>query len=78
MFLRITLLAKLKREHPQIETLVVDLCNWQSVNDTISTILPIDLLVNNAGFGSAEPLNAITEEKFDRYFFLKKLLIDRA
>lgn len=42
-------LDKLKKEHPEIHTVHVDLMDWEATRKAVESVLPIDLLVNNAG-----------------------------
>lgn len=65
-------LENLKIDYPKIEIVPVDLCEWETATEIIKTILPIDLLVNNAGIGYIEPLITVTEEQYDRYILILK------
>lgn len=46
---------------------MVDLSNWSATADAIKSVFPIDLVVNNAGIATIDPLTSITEDQFDRY-----------
>lgn len=61
-------LAKLAKEHPEITTLCVDLLNWDATRAAVKSILPIDLLVNNAGVSINEHCLEATPEIFDLTF----------
>ncbi|XP_044272504.1 L-xylulose reductase-like isoform X1 [Tribolium madens] len=58
-------LQTLKQENPLIETICVDLSDWNATNLALTKIGPIDLLVNNAGLGWLKPITEITEEDVD-------------
>lgn len=59
-------IESLKQEVPSIETIAVDLSNWNATKDALKEIGPVDLLVNNAGLAILEPLTEVTEEHIDR------------
>ncbi|KAJ3655504.1 hypothetical protein Zmor_014632 [Zophobas morio] len=61
-------LDQLKTQCPSVELLVVDLSNWSATADAIKSVFPIDLVVNNAGIATIDPLTSITEDQFDRMF----------
>jgi len=60
-----SLLAKLKSQLPNIETLCVDLLDWKATQDAILSITPLDHLVNNAGVFGGDEITKITEEAVD-------------
>ncbi|XP_044272503.1 L-xylulose reductase-like [Tribolium madens] len=66
--LSLSSLESLKKEIPSAEIVAVDLSNWKTTSDTLKKLSPIDLLVNNAGVASIDPLVAITEEQYDKLF----------
>ena len=59
-------LSKLKYEFPDVNTLVVDLIDWNSSKAAVEKILPIHHLVNNAGI-LREPVDFLksTSEDID-------------
>ncbi|EFA08233.1 L-xylulose reductase [Tribolium castaneum] len=63
-----TALETLKQEIPNGEFAAVDISNWEATNTTLRKLLPIDLLVNNAGIAFTDPLESITQEQCDRIF----------
>ncbi|XP_060523400.1 L-xylulose reductase-like isoform X1 [Cylas formicarius] len=63
-------LDSLKNIHPSIETITLDLRNWQSTEDTLKNIESVDLLVNNAGEGMIKPVLDVEEKDIDRIFDL--------
>lgn len=63
-------LLRLTKEYPNIQTICVDLLNWNETRDAVKSILPIDLLVNNAGCAILSSCLSATEEQFDVQFDL--------
>ncbi|KAG8446423.1 hypothetical protein GDO86_014033 [Hymenochirus boettgeri] len=61
-------LESLVKECPGVQTICVDLADWSATDTALSSIGPVDLLVNNAGVAILQPLLAVTEEAFDRSF----------
>lgn len=55
-------LESLKKECPGIDTVVVDLSNWQATRDAIEKIGAVQLLVNNAAVTSVKPFLEVKEE----------------
>ncbi|KAG5864241.1 hypothetical protein JTB14_010331 [Gonioctena quinquepunctata] len=62
------LLGSLKNEAPSIDTLQLDISNWNETEKALKNIGPIDLLVNNAGMGWLKSMLDITEEDVDSVF----------
>nr|XP_002740433.1 PREDICTED: L-xylulose reductase-like [Saccoglossus kowalevskii] len=58
-------LDSLKEEVPGISTLTVDLVDWDATTKAVESIGPVDLLVNNAGFGIVRAFIDVTQEEFD-------------
>ncbi|KAK0168168.1 hypothetical protein PV327_001994 [Microctonus hyperodae] len=58
-------LDSLKAEDPSIITIQVDLCDWSATKKAVESVLPIDMLVNNAGLACLAPFLKATEEEFD-------------
>ncbi|XP_053561641.1 L-xylulose reductase [Bombina bombina] len=61
-------LDSLAKECPGVQTICVDLADWKTTEAALSSLGPIDLLVNNAGVALLQPLLEVTEEAFDRSF----------
>ncbi|KAJ6660399.1 hypothetical protein lerEdw1_017822 [Lerista edwardsae] len=59
-------LDSLQKECPSIQTLCVDLADWEATEAALSTLGDIDLLVNNAGVALLQPFLEVTKEAFDR------------
>ncbi|XP_063981133.1 L-xylulose reductase [Diachasmimorpha longicaudata] len=58
-------LDTLKIEDPKIIPLAVDLRDWDATRDAVSSILPIDMVVNNAGVATLAPFLQLTQADFD-------------
>ncbi|XP_076170907.1 L-xylulose reductase [Ptiloglossa arizonensis] len=61
-------LEKLRAEDPRIEIVCTDLLDWNSSRKAVQSVLPIDLLVNNAGVARLRSFLDATEEDFDLSF----------
>ncbi|XP_074116571.1 L-xylulose reductase isoform X1 [Sminthopsis crassicaudata] len=61
-------LSSLAQECPGIETVCVDLGDWEATERALSNIGPVDLLVNNAGVALLQPFLKVTKEACDRSF----------
>lgn len=61
-------LNKLTAKDSKIQTICVDLRQWKPTRKAIEQILPIDLLVNNAGIARLNSFLDATEEDFDMTF----------
>lgn len=53
---------------PKIQPICVDLRDWDATRKAVQNILPIDLLVNNAGVACLSPFLDATPEGFDLTF----------
>nr|CAH7722981.1 unnamed protein product [Callosobruchus chinensis] len=62
------MLVSLKNEVPSIETVALDLSDWNKTKQGLANIGPIDLLVNNAGLAILGPLTEVQESDVDRLF----------
>nr|CAI5860565.1 unnamed protein product [Callosobruchus analis] len=62
------MLISLKNEIPSIETIALDLSDWNKTKQGLANIGPIDLLVNNAGLAILGPLTEVKESDVDRLF----------
>lgn len=61
-------LDSLKAESPgNIETVCVDLCDWDATRKAVKEVLPIHGLVNNAAGAALHPVLEATPESFDWY-----------
>ncbi|KAG8041316.1 hypothetical protein G9C98_002304 [Cotesia typhae] len=58
-------LDSLKKQDPKIETVAVDLADWEATRNAVKKVLPIDMLVNNAGVACLAPFLQQTEQHFD-------------
>lgn len=58
-------LETLKNEDSTIEIISVDIVDWNKTRKAIEKILPIDMLVNNAGVACLAPFLELSEEQFD-------------
>ncbi|XP_069808379.1 L-xylulose reductase-like [Dendropsophus ebraccatus] len=61
-------LETLKQECPGVETVCVDLADWPATEAALSSVGPVDLLVNNAGVAEEQSFLQITQNSFDRCF----------
>ncbi|KAF5277227.1 hypothetical protein FQR65_LT03933 [Abscondita terminalis] len=61
-------LESLKKEHPSIHTIKVDLKDWNATKDALKDINNVDLLVNNAAIAIVEPILNILENSVDESF----------
>ncbi|XP_071968396.1 L-xylulose reductase-like [Engystomops pustulosus] len=61
-------LESLAQECPGVETVCVDLGDWPATEEALSSIGPVDLLVNNAAVAHEQPFLEITQDSFDRSF----------
>ncbi|XP_013924646.1 PREDICTED: L-xylulose reductase [Thamnophis sirtalis] len=61
-------LETLQEECPGIQTLCVDLADWEATETALSTVEDIDLLVNNAAVAVLQPFLQVSKEAFDRSF----------
>uniref|UniRef100_A0A1B0AIV7 Ketoreductase domain-containing protein n=1 Tax=Glossina pallidipes TaxID=7398 RepID=A0A1B0AIV7_GLOPL len=61
-------LEELKADCPSIETIKVDLKDWQKTRDALAPVVQLDGLVNNAGVAHIKPFVELTEEDFDNTF----------
>ncbi|XP_037013830.2 carbonyl reductase [NADPH] 2-like [Artibeus jamaicensis] len=61
-------LVSLSEECPGIETVCVDLGDWEATEQALGGVGPVDLLVNNAAVALPQPFLEVTKEAFDRSF----------
>lgn len=61
-------LASLKAECPSINTVVCDLMDRDATDKAVSSVGPVDFLVNNAAIAICEPFLEITPEAFSKHF----------
>ncbi|XP_033212229.1 L-xylulose reductase-like [Belonocnema kinseyi] len=61
-------LDTLKKQDLRIETVCVNLRNWEETKKAVESVLPIDLLVNNAGVAVLKPFLELTPEDYDLIF----------
>ncbi|XP_014207954.2 L-xylulose reductase-like [Copidosoma floridanum] len=61
-------LDKLSKEYPQIQIIFVDLLDWDATRAAVKNVLPIDLLVNNAGVAILAPCLKAPPQHFDTVF----------
>ncbi|XP_074595575.1 L-xylulose reductase-like [Brevipalpus obovatus] len=58
-------LATLSKECPGIETISLDLQDWDKTKEALSKLEPVDFLVNNAGVTRLNPIGEISEDDCD-------------
>ncbi len=58
-------LESLKKEHPSISTISVDLKDWNSTKKAVESCGAVDVVLNVAGVGHEEPFLEITPKVFD-------------
>uniref|UniRef100_A0A1E1X650 Putative diacetyl reductase/l-xylulose reductase n=1 Tax=Amblyomma aureolatum TaxID=187763 RepID=A0A1E1X650_9ACAR len=61
-------LEQLQKEAPNIVPLPVDLADWNATEAALSSVGPVDLLVNNAAIAILEPVGEIRPESIDVSF----------
>ncbi|XP_055448418.1 L-xylulose reductase isoform X1 [Psammomys obesus] len=61
-------LDNLVRECPGVEPVCVDLGDWEATEKALSTVGPVDLLVNNAAVALLQPFLEVTKEACDQSF----------
>ncbi|CAK7291907.1 Carbonyl reductase [NADPH] 2 [Vulpes lagopus] len=61
-------LVSLSKECPGIESVCVDLGDWEATERALGSVGPVDLLVNNAAVALVQPFLEVTKEAFDRAF----------
>lgn len=61
-------LNTLVAECPEIQPVVCDLSDWDKTRSTVTSLGPIDLLVNNAALALNNPFLEATKEDFERLF----------
>ncbi|XP_014237482.1 L-xylulose reductase [Trichogramma pretiosum] len=61
-------LDSLVKEDPRIQTVCADLGDWAATRRAVKSVLPIDLLVNNAGIARLDPFLTAKPEDFDDTF----------
>uniref|UniRef100_A0A673VPT2 Carbonyl reductase 2 n=1 Tax=Suricata suricatta TaxID=37032 RepID=A0A673VPT2_SURSU len=61
-------LDSLSKECPGIETVCVDLGDWDATQRALDNVGAVDLLVNNAAVALPQPFLEVTKEVFDRSF----------
>ncbi|XP_070581191.1 L-xylulose reductase-like [Ptychodera flava] len=59
-------LDTLKQEVPDIQTIAVDLSDWDETQKAVESIGPVDLLVNNAGTNILQPILDVTKDAFEK------------
>lgn len=50
---------------PGVETVCVDLADWETTEKALSSVGPVDLLVNNAAVALLQPFLEVTKEACD-------------
>ncbi|XP_047565112.1 carbonyl reductase [NADPH] 2-like [Lutra lutra] len=61
-------LVSLSEQCPGIETVCVDLGDWEATERALGNVGPVDLLVNNAATLLTQPFLEVTKDVFDRTF----------
>lgn len=60
-------LDELKAEHPKINTISVDLTNYDEARKVIDSLEPVDMVVNNAGINIPAHISKVTRDEFEKY-----------
>ncbi|XP_044154032.1 L-xylulose reductase-like [Bufo gargarizans] len=60
-------LDSLAQECPGVQTVCVDLVDWPATEAALSSVGPVDLLVNNAGIAEEQSFLEMTQDSFDRH-----------
>ncbi|XP_017920915.1 PREDICTED: L-xylulose reductase [Capra hircus] len=55
-------------ECPGVETVCVDLADWEATEQALGGVGPVDLLVNNAAVAFLQPFLEVTKEAYDMSF----------
>ncbi|XP_030840291.1 L-xylulose reductase-like [Strongylocentrotus purpuratus] len=63
-------LDTLKQEVPGIETICLDVHDWDKTNEVLSPLPPFDLLVNSAGVSSGESCLEVSAEAYDNVMMI--------
>ncbi|XP_041473957.1 L-xylulose reductase-like [Lytechinus variegatus] len=63
-------LDSLKKEVPGIETICLDVHDWDKTNEVLSPLPPFDLLVNSAGVSSGETCLEVSAEAYDNVMMI--------
>jgi len=50
---------------PSVETLTLDIADWDATRTAVQAISDVDLLVNNAGVNRLAPFLDVTKEQLD-------------
>lgn len=61
-------LESLKEEYPSVQTICVDLTDWDATSKALDGIDDIDFLINSAGYVECLPLGKIDEGTYNRQF----------
>ncbi|XP_040291497.1 carbonyl reductase [NADPH] 2-like [Bufo bufo] len=60
---------------PGVQTVCVDLVDWPATEAALSSVGPVDLLVNNAGIAEQQSFLEMTQDSFDRHIAVNKRAI---
>ncbi|MCL4135421.1 UNVERIFIED_CONTAM: hypothetical protein GTU68_060151 [Idotea baltica] len=63
-------LSSLRKENPKINTIQLDVTDWNQTRETVEKLTPIHLLVNNAAIALLNSVLEATPEEFDTSFNL--------
>ncbi|XP_033747107.1 L-xylulose reductase-like [Pecten maximus] len=63
-----TNLAKLKAELPNVQTIQVDLSDWDATRSALTGLEPVDFLVNNAASGGFATVESVSKELLSNQF----------
>lgn len=58
-------LESLKQEFPQVQTVEVDVLKWAKTREAVSSLGPVDVLINNAGVAILQPFLEVDEETYN-------------
>lgn len=59
-------LAKLKDEHPNVNTICVDLSDWNATKQSLENLEAVDYVINNAGIAIIDNFFDAKPEDIDR------------
>lgn len=61
-------LMSLKKDFDNIETICVDIGDWNGTKEALSHVTDVEFLVNNAAYAHGQLLGQVTEDEVDRHY----------